>query len=103
MREDQIEEFAWMGRNARNDMHPVGQKKPNEWGLYDMQGNVAEFFAGVVARRYGGRRGMARRPRRQHPQRLLRVPLRIPFSAADRRPAAAGRSPLDVRAGQIIL
>jgi hypothetical protein len=31
--EDQIEEFAWMGRNARNDTHPVGQKKPNEWGL----------------------------------------------------------------------
>ncbi len=45
---DQIEEFAWMGRNARNDTHPVGQKKPNEWGLYDMQGNVAEFCAGVV-------------------------------------------------------
>ena len=45
---DQIEEFAWMGRNARNDTHPVGQKKPNEWGLYDMQGNVAEFCADVV-------------------------------------------------------
>jgi formylglycine-generating enzyme required for sulfatase activity len=46
--EDQIEEFAWMGRNARNDTHPVGEKQPNEWGLYDMQGNVAEFCADVV-------------------------------------------------------
>ncbi len=45
---DQIEEFAWMGRNAHSDMHAVGQKKPNEWGLYDMQGNVAEFCADVV-------------------------------------------------------
>jgi formylglycine-generating enzyme required for sulfatase activity len=46
--EDQIEEFAWMGRNARSDTHAVGQKKPNDWGLYDMQGNVAEFCADVV-------------------------------------------------------
>ncbi len=46
--QDEIEEFAWMGRNAHSDTHPVGQKKPNDWGLYDMQGNVAEFCANVV-------------------------------------------------------
>jgi formylglycine-generating enzyme required for sulfatase activity len=45
---EQIGDFAWMGGNARNDTHPVGQKKPNDWGLYDMQGNVAEFCADVV-------------------------------------------------------
>jgi len=32
--------YAWYGRNSNDETHPVAQKKPNEWGMYDMTGNV---------------------------------------------------------------
>lgn len=38
-----IDEVAWYNDNARRTSHPVGQKKPNELGLYDMCGNVWEW------------------------------------------------------------
>ena len=38
-----LEEVAWFSENSNFKTHPVGQKKPNELGLYDMIGNVAEW------------------------------------------------------------
>jgi formylglycine-generating enzyme required for sulfatase activity len=35
--------FAWFNENSSGMPHPVGQKQPNAWGLYDVIGNVAEF------------------------------------------------------------
>jgi formylglycine-generating enzyme required for sulfatase activity len=47
-------EYAWYSANSDAQTHPVGQKKPNHWGLHDMHGNVYEWVQDTWHSSYTG-------------------------------------------------
>ena len=48
---NKLSEVAWFGK-ANGTTHPIGEKQPNELGIYDMAGNVAEFCSDYYADDY---------------------------------------------------
>jgi formylglycine-generating enzyme required for sulfatase activity len=52
--ETQLGEYAWFSQNSDSKTQPVGTKKPNAFGLYDMHGNVWQWVEDCYKDNYSG-------------------------------------------------
>jgi formylglycine-generating enzyme required for sulfatase activity len=52
--ETMLGEYAWFSSNAGADFRPVGTRRANDWGLFDMHGNVSEWCEDTMHEDYLG-------------------------------------------------
>jgi formylglycine-generating enzyme required for sulfatase activity len=50
-----LDQYAWYGTNSDGKTHPVGEKRPNGLGLFDMSGNAYEWCWDRYDERYYGK------------------------------------------------
>ena len=46
--------MGWYCGNSKGRPHPVARKKPNQWGLYDMHGNINEWCQDIFGKYHSG-------------------------------------------------
>jgi formylglycine-generating enzyme required for sulfatase activity len=90
----QLVKCAWMKDNANKTTHPVKEKSPNAWGLYDMHGNVAEWCNDFYSEDYSSQ-GESSDPRgpQSGEERVLRGGSWLSSEEACRSAARAGQAP----------
>jgi eukaryotic-like serine/threonine-protein kinase len=49
---DKLRQYGWFAENSEQKTHPVGQKRPNGWGLHELYGNVSQWCEDVYAADY---------------------------------------------------